>query len=308
VLVPVLVLTACGGSQMRSASVTVNPMPDAARQVRTALLVSDDTPDYQLVAEEIMRRLPAGTYEVLHLEGNAFNTPDVLEDLDHFEPDQLIAVGLLAAITARRRPDLPLVFCRVFNHRGNDLLSSNSAGVNLLPPFDLQLAAWKALDPNLQQIGVIGGPGQQGLIEEISTSASRQNIQIRSLTVSSDKEALFKYKRLIPLVDGVMVLPDNRILSVAVLEELMSYGVKHGKQIVVFNDRLLKLGALMSITSDAADVADQVIDLMLNPRTGARNRPTLTPLTSMRVELNAQAASKLGLSASPDFIQFLDGD
>jgi ABC-type uncharacterized transport system substrate-binding protein len=309
---PVLALVACAGLQApprTGPTVKVTPMPEAAQQpVRTAILISDDAAHYQLVAEEIIRRMPAANYEVFHFEGSDHQVPGVLKELESYAPDQLVAVGLLAARTARMRPGLPLVFCRVFDYQSNSLISSNSIGVKLLPPFDLQMEAWKALNPDLQNIGVIMGPHQEDLAREITTSAARHGIEVKTVTVGSDQEALFKFKRLVPAVEGMMILPDNRILSVTVLEELMAYGIRHRKQIVVFNDRLLKFGALMSITSNDGDVADQIIELMLNPRPSATAHMRLVPLTSMQVAFNAGVASELGLSASSEFQQFLNSD
>ena len=105
-------------------------------------------------------------------------------------------------------------------------------------------------------------------------------------------------------------MPDNRILSASVLKELMSYGAKHGKQIVVFNDRLLNYGALMSFSSNNADVADQVIRMLQDLPSGRKAfRPGMLPLTKMRVRLNSKVAHDLGLSAtSPEFQRFLRSD
>jgi ABC-type uncharacterized transport system substrate-binding protein len=295
--------------QTRAApTIKVSPLPEAAPSVRTAILVSDDAADYQLVADEITRRIPAANYKIFHLQGPDYNAPDFLEKLDAYAPDQIVAVGLLAARTARLRPTMPLVFCRVYDYQGNDLISPNSIGVKLLPPFELQLAAWKALNPNLNRIGVIMGPQQKALATEITASALRHNVEVKTLIVRSDQEALYEFKRLVPAVEGIMILPDNRILSISVLEKLMAYGARHNQQLIVFNDRLLKYGALMSITSDHSDVADQIIDLMLSPRPGVMANSELVPLTSMNVAFNAGVANSLGLTATPEFRRFLQDD
>ena len=276
---------------------------------RTAILISDDTPGHEAVTDLLTERIPAKKYQVFNLDGLWANAPKVLDEVEAFSPDAVIAVGLLAAKTARQRPELPLIFCRVFNYQDHDLISPTSTGVKLLPPFELQLLAWKELAPDLHSIGVITGPDQEDLLMEITTSAELHDIQILSRTVSSDKEALFEFKRLIPLVEGLWVLPDNRILSVPVLEELMAYGVKHGKQLVVFNDQLLDFGALMSFTSDDGDVADQVLSLLRKSKSRAtKARPVMLSLTTLHVELNTEVAQELGLSASPEFRQFLRGE
>jgi ABC-type uncharacterized transport system substrate-binding protein len=288
---------------------TVFQAPSHVQPLRTAILISNDSAGYQRVAEEIMSRMPPTNYSVFHLEGKQLHTPDLLEELDRYEPDQIIAVGLPAAMAGRQRPDVPLVFCRVFDYESNDLISQTSTGVKLLPPFDLQLQAWKEISPNLNKIGVIMGPDQQDLLHEIEASALRHDIEIEHRTVGSDQETLFEFKRLIPLVQGLIVLPDNRILSASALMELMAYGTKHGKQIVVFNDNLLKYGALMSVTSDEADVADQVIRVFQDSASRKASRPNMFPLTKMRVQVNPKVAQDLGLPMSlPEFEQYPRSD
>ena len=37
-------------------------------------------------------------------------------------------------------------------------------------------------------------------------------------------------------IDGLWLLPDNRILSPDVVREMMSYSAKHKKQVVVFGN------------------------------------------------------------------------
>lgn len=282
------------------------PPPVVVTPVRTAILISNDTPGYTIVANEIAQRLSTDDHRIFNLDGNPANGSRVLEKLVEFEPQQLIAVGLLAAKTGQQIPEVPLVFCRVFNYQDHNLISPRSAGVKLLPPFDLQLRAWKTLAPDLKSVGIITGPGQDDLVAEITAAARKHDIEVLSRSARSDKATLFEFKRLIPLVQGLWILPDNRILSVPVLEELMSYGAKHGKQIVVFNEQLLKYGALLSIRSDDADVAEQVIRLLRESKSAsAAPRPHMAPLTEMHLELNSTVARELGLNATPQFNRYL---
>ena len=285
------------------------PIPVAAPPVRTAILISNDTAGYQSVAKQIAQRMPTDKHRIFNLNGDPANGSRILEKLSEFAPDQLVAVGLLAAKTGRQMPELPMVFCRVFNYQDHDLISPTSAGVNLLPPFALQLQAWKTLAPDLQTIGVITGPGQDELVAEITAAARQFDIEILSRSVRSDKGTLFEFKRLVPLVQGLWILPDNRILSVPVLQELMAYGLKHDKQLVVFNEQLLKFGALLSVTSDDTDVADQVVQLLRETSFGdTAPRPRMAPLTDMKIEINTQVAHELGLTATPQFNRYLPAD
>jgi hypothetical protein len=51
------------------------------------------------------------------------------------------------------------------------------------------------------------------------------------------------FKRLAPQIDGLWLVPDDRILSPAVLRELLNYAVSHGVRVCVFSDTLLQWGA-----------------------------------------------------------------
>ena len=107
------------------------------------------------------------------------------------------------------------------------------------------------------------------------------------------------FKRMVPRIDGFWLLPDNRVLSPSVLRGMMSYGAKHKRQIVVFNDKLLPLGALMSVSSDPDDVAEQVARLL--DHAGAGGTPVVAPLTRINVRINPAVADELGLIVPEPF-------
>jgi hypothetical protein len=77
----------------------------------------------------------------------------------------------------------------------------------------------------------------------------------------------------------------------------MSYSAKHRKQVVVFGNGLLALGALMSVTSDERDVADRVLARFENTTENGQLRgPDLQQLTEIRTNVNHDVAKYLGLA------------
>lgn len=261
---------------------------------RIAVLISDDSPGYAEVARQLTHALGAHPYRMINLYGKSEHADEVIAEAEAFGAEQLVAVGLLAATVAKRNASMPAVFCQVFNYQSHDLLGANMQGVSMLPPFSLQLDKWQAIAPDLKRIGMIIGPGHADLVSEAETAAATHGIELLIQTVRSDKESLYVYKRMTTQIDGFWLLPDNRILSPAVIREIMSYGTRHGTQIVVFNKGLLALGALMSISSDKQDIATQVVRL-LGDATGdasmQSSRPA--PLTKLKVELNPDALREL---------------
>ena len=266
--------------------------------------MSDDIPAYQTIATQIVQRGGASEFKTVNLDGDPRISPENLADINLFNPDKIVSIGLLAAKTSRQFAETPMVFCQVFNYLENDLLSPNSKGVKLLPPFRLQLDAWRELSPALQSIGLVIGPNQEALIAEATEAAERYGIQLASRIVSSDKEALYVFKRLTPSIQGFWLPPDNRILSPRVLKEIMSYGTAHGVQIVVFNSQLMDLGAVMTISSNDADVAEQVLKALYDVTdNGSFAGPQMMPLTTMRVEINPNVSHDLRLSVSPKLVR-----
>jgi ABC-type uncharacterized transport system substrate-binding protein len=290
------------------------PPVEPARQPRpepprVAILLSDDIPAYTAIADELARRIGADQRTIHNLDGRRENTEPLIAEVKAAKAQRLVAIGLLAARAGHRFTDLPMVFCQVFNYRDHALIDARSRGVNLLPPLALQLKAWKQLSPDLQRVGIITGPNQEDLIAEARLAAEQLQVQLLNRVVSSDQEALYVFKRMVPDIQGFWLLPDNRILSPRSIREIMSYSSKHRKQVIVFSSRLLDLGALMSFSGQEADVADQVMALLA--RMGAETRtagPLMMPLTKMQVEINPAVAQQLGLIVPRQFTSFLPGE
>ena len=274
------------------------PAPPATTvPLRTAVLLSDDIPEFMAIADEIKQRSDNEHLVVYNLNGNLANSSRIKTEAAGV--DQVIAIGLLAATLGREIESKRMVFCQVFNYQEHDLLSANSKGVNLLPPFDIQLQRWTAFAPELSSIGILTGPNQDDLVAEIRAATERQGVGLVVNEVSSDKEALYAFKRITPEIQGLWLLPDNRILSPAVVREIMSYSARHRKQVLVFGSNLLGIGGLISVTSDPGDVAEQVLARLdqVSP-SGELTGPAMRPLTTLHIEINPEVARHLGLDTS----------
>lgn len=268
------------------------PAPEA---VSTAVLLSDDIPAFSAIAEEIVARAGDVPLSVHNLDGNPANVSRVRAEVA--EADRLIAVGLLAASVARDIDEKPFVFCQVFNYQDHDLISESSKGVKMLPPFNLQLDEWLTLAPDLERIGIVVGPGQERLVKEIEIAAQSAQIELVVRTVQSDKEALYNFKRMTQDIQGLWLLPDNRVLSPEVVREIMSYSARHRTQVVVFGANLLDLGALMSVTSDPGDIAERVLERISRIESGdVVPGPDMQSLTTLDIDVNAEVARYLGLA------------
>ena len=228
----------------------------AADQVqRTAVVVSGGIPEYTQIVDRILERGPEGV-TIHEVSGQEDDAARVVAEIESAKPDRLIAIGLPAAVVARRVAGMPMIFCQVYNYQDHDLLSATSKGVRFLPPFDLQLEAWRKLAPSLRRIGIVTGPGQEALIGEIREDVARFGVELTVRTVRSDQEALLAFKEIAPEIDGLWLLPDNRILSPDVVREILAYGTRYRKQLAVFGDNLLDMGALGIICPNVSTRAE----------------------------------------------------
>jgi ABC-type uncharacterized transport system substrate-binding protein len=278
------------------------PAPTAAAEPKparflpdVAILVSKDVPAYTEVSSKLTAELKHRA-KAYTLNGNPTALARAVDKIQWSEQDQVVAVGLQAARAAQRLSGKQVIFCQVFNYEDNGLVTSWMKGVSMIPNLRRQFRAWKALDPDLQKVGVITGKNKQHVITQARDAARDLGIEVIHRVVGSDKEMLYTFQRLAPEIQGLWLLPDNRVLSRHVIRSIMSYSVKQGKEVVVFNPQLLKVGGLMSVTSRHTDIAAQVI-ARLRQAQGQANipGPEVIPLAEAQIQINTAMAKRLGL-------------
>ncbi len=272
-----------------------SPSPTASKPperpvTRVAIVYADNVPAYHRIAERLAARIHDRA-KVMPLHSPT-RTPSQPQLADF---DQVVAIGARAARSMKERPAKQLVFCQVFNYREYGLTGKNVRGVSMVPPVETQFRAWKRLAPDLKRIGVITGPGHDELIGQARSAARGLGVELVNRIAHSDKETLFEFKRLVPDIDGIWLLPDDRILSHRVLRELMAYSTQHRKQVVAFTPDLLRYGAVMTASGVESDIVDQLLTALLE----SAEHPDgsgfqLLPLTEARIETNVNVLRQLG--------------
>ena len=202
--------------------------------------------------------------------------------------DVVVAIGLRAARASNALSAVPVVFSQVFNYQEHALLGENSRGVAAVAPLDAQLAAWKEAEPTLTTIGLIIGPGHDALLQEAELAAERHNVSLTTSIASSDQAALYEFKRMVRNIDGFWLLPDNRILSGRVLTEMMDRAQRRGVSVLVPTPGMLPLGASISVSTVASDIAARIHDIAQAIADGRIDDvEPLTPLTEIQVEVRS---------------------
>lgn len=272
--------------------VTSQPVPAPAPVPGIAILMSDRSPAFTGVQREIEKRY-SQRIENYYLGENEGANSAVQKRIQSSDITQVVAIGLPAARMAHGLAGKHVVFCQVFNYEDMDLVTSWMKGVAATPPANEQFRTWKLLSPRLKKVGVITGRNLRGLMDDARLAARENSLELVHVEVRSDKETLYAYKQLVPKIQGLWLVPDNRVLSREIIRDVMAHSVKEGKQVAVFSHQLLSLGGLLSAESSYADIAEQVLLVM---KDGQKDLGApVSPLTNATIRINSIMAGRLNL-------------
>lgn len=273
------------------------PEPVVPQTGRIAILLSNRSPAYENVAIELSRQL--GRFLLYNLGDRSLSPKTVFAGIADSDAEVVIAIGLQATEQAMALSPLPIVFCQVFNI---DVSTSVAPirGIAAIPPLGLQVQAWKEMRPGLETIGAILGVGHEQLIAEAQVAAAESGVGFLYRIASSDRETLYMFTRMAREIDGFWLFPDNRVLSIPVLKEMLSYADQHQVEIAVFNPALLELGAELSVSSDHADIAATAIAVAERIMDGGLDDvPAWTPLSRVDVQTASAGAASSAAKGTP---------
>jgi ABC-type uncharacterized transport system substrate-binding protein len=257
--------------------------PPPPRQV--AIVLSSRQPAYEDVAIELSARLE--DVAIYDLDDRSQPPVLALRQINDSRTDAVIAIGLRAARSSVAMSQVPVIFSQVFNYSDHGLVTGNSRGVSALPPLDAHLDAWKKLDPMLARVGMIIGSGHEKLLAEAEIAAQDHGVELQIREAGSDQETLYHFKRMIHEIDGFWLFPDNRILSPRVLTEILQQANRRHIPVAVSNEAMLRLGAAISVSTVAADIAATIVQVLERVRAGEIDAiPPLTQLSEVRVVTN----------------------
>ena len=265
--------------------------PEPAKLPPVAIVLTSSRPAYADVAAELTRQFD--DYVVYNLDEDRRPPVSVLRLINDSESQAIVAIGLRAAKSSIAMASVPVIFSQVFNYQDHDLLRETSRGVAAVPPLDAQLAAWKEVDPELARVGVIIGSGHDDLIDDARIAAERHGIDLQVRTAQSDQETVYLFKRMVRTIDGYWLFPDNRILSARALQQIIEEAGRHNVTVAAPSESMLKIGADISFSTVAADIASKIADIVRQIEAGelAQVEP-ITPLAEIRVALDEEQADK----------------
>ena len=252
---------------------------------QVSIVLSSRQAAYEDVANELAARLE--NVAIYDLEDRSQPPVIAFRKINDSRTDAVIAIGLRAARSSVAMAQVPVIFSQVFNYQDHGLVTDKSRGVSPLPPLDAHLDAWKKLDPTLARVGMIVGSGHDSLRAEAEIAAQKYGVELQIREAASDQETLYHFKRMIHEIDGFWLFPDNRILSPRVLTEMLQQANRRHVPVAVSNDAMLGMGAAISVSTVASDIAATIVKVLERIRAGEIDAlPPLTELSEVRVATN----------------------
>jgi len=136
-------------------------------------------------------------------------------------------------------------------------------------------------------------------LESAQNAADKFDIELDVRIAHSDQETLYIFRRMTSDIDGFWLYPDNRILSARVLTEMLEDANRHNVTVVVPNESMLQIGAAISISTVAADIALTIAKVLLQIQAGEIDQvPPMTELSEVRVTTNDTVLNKQAVAAT----------
>ena len=281
--------------------------PEPAQPPTVAIVMTSSQPAYADVAKALTHYFEDA--DIYDLSDKSLPPVSALRLINDSDSRAVIAIGLRAAQSSVAMAGVPVIFSQVFNYQDHDLLNANSRGVAALAPLDAQIAAWKEIDPTVAVIGVIVGEGHDDLIAEAELAAERHGVDLRVQIAHSDQETLYLFKRMVRSIDGYWLMPDNRILSARVLQQLLDEAKQQNVPVAVPNESMFKMGAAISFSTVASDIAATIVNIILQIQAGNLDRvPAISSLSEIRVVTNDELLRRPAVAQSSTHKPTVDVD
>ena len=268
-----------------------------------ALLYSGSAPAQAAIASHIDDKLSAPGWSVRHIDLDRIDSATPIDATIDRGVGLLAAVGPDALAVARERfTGADIVYCQVLDPGASATAEGTQTirSVAAMPPLKLQFAAWAALDPKLEHIGLITSAGYAARLTDVAAAASAIGARLDHRISNSDRETLYIFRRLAPEIDGLWLAPDSSVLSAGVIGQMLDLAAELDIGVLVFNEGLLGRGGLLSVLAPEEHVAALVVDAIEAIRYRTTDTlPREIPLSEGRVRVNAEVVAALGLPVPP---------
>jgi len=170
-------------------------------------------------------------------------------------------------------------------------------------PVEQPFRLFKQLGPHVKRIGVIYNSARTGyLVKRAQAVAREEGLELVTRPITSPKEVVAALESLQDGIDALWILPDETILSQAVIQQMLLFSYRRKIPVLGLSDRHAQMGAVFALSfASGLDIGRQAGELAHAILAG-RAVADVPYTTARKVDLtvNLKAAQKLGLENSTD--------
>ncbi len=268
------------------------------------ILLSSTAKPYIKLADDISAELGERSVQII-LSGLPAQDRAVIEDIKASNTIQIVAIGLKAVNAVKHFKNKQIIYTQVIKHK--KILADNVKAVSSLPSPEKLFKDWKILSPGLSKVAIVTGKNLDAFLQRAKRAAKQQGITLIVEQVDTDKSFIYKSKKLKADVGGQWILPDNRVLSVKALKEVMAYSSRRGRQIVVFSPKLLPFGGFLSVSPDLNSIAKGVLQRLSDSEGKTQiSGVSVLPVMHHKMEINKNIARQFNLTIPDEYRKFVN--
>jgi putative ABC transport system substrate-binding protein len=284
-----------------SLGVTASP----AAAARVAVLMSSKVSEYQEALKGFRETTSHQVVAVYDMEGDPERGRKYLAEIEaKVKPELIFAVGVWALqVVASRPSSIPVVYAMVLNPPsvlGADAKNVTGASMNI--PVEQPFRLFRQLGPDVKRIGVIYNSARTGyLVKRAQAAARDEGLELVTRQITSPKEVVAALESLQDGIDALWIVPDETILSQAVIQQMLLFSYRRKIPVLGLSDRHAQMGAVFALSfasgEDIGRQAGELAQAILAGRAVAD-----VPYTTARkvyLTVNLKAAQKLGLEIPP---------
>lgn len=242
---------------------------------------------------------------VKNANGNISTSIQISNNLLSQKPEILIGVATPAAqsnLKARKNHSIPLAFVAVSDPKAIGLTNAkNIIGVADAPPVKELINLIKQKLPETKKIGILFNLGEINSVNAISMAreeASRLNLEIIELPVTSTNEISSALANLLSKVDILFLPPDNIIVSAI---DLIVKKASDLKIPIVSNDpALLEKGLLFTFGSDYKQAGRKLGEMILEKLSNKNMDNQIIALNKPNLQINNKVAKAFSLKLNQE--------
>ncbi|MCK5876166.1 MAG: hypothetical protein KAG43_00920, partial [Candidatus Marithrix sp.] len=152
----------------------------------------------------------------------------------------------------------PLIFSSMINWRRFDI-NSNTYGVALELPAEMQLFMYSYLFPDIHTLGVLYSENHNSQWFELAVSQAEEvGLSLHGQAVSDTSKVSQELKKLLPKVDALWLISDPTILHNSnQVQQIFDITAAVKKPIFAYNTLFTKYGAILTIAADLPTMGRQ---------------------------------------------------